>query len=107
MAFRQIHDATIAAGPMGAGTKHHEHTQKLLREGAVPMEVVVECVRFLLSPAAAHLTGKTISASFDPWRRPDFSEHISDINASDVYTMRRVNPDHLADGSLKTWLKGQ
>ena len=100
-----IHEATIAAGPAGAGLKRHEHTRKLLQQGAVPMEVVVECVQFLLSPAAAHLTGKTISASFDPWRRPDFREHVSEMNASDLYTMRRVNPEHLADGLLKTWLQ--
>jgi NAD(P)-dependent dehydrogenase (short-subunit alcohol dehydrogenase family) len=102
-----IHDATMAAGAAGAGPVHHEHTRKLLQQGAVPMEVVVDCVRFLLSPVAAGLTGKTISASFDPWRRADFREHVSEINASELYTMRRVNPNQLAAGPLKTWLQEQ
>lgn len=99
-----IHDATIAAGPDAAGQTHYERTQALMREGAVPLELATECVLFLVSPEAHGLTGKTISASFDPWRQPVFSESIPEINASDLYTMRRVNPEHLAAGHLKARL---
>ncbi len=65
------------------------------------MEVPVDCVRFLLSRAADGLTGKTIAANFDPWRGAEFRAHIAEIAASEVYTMRRVNPVHLPDGPLK------
>jgi hypothetical protein len=65
------------------------------------MEVPVDCVRFLLSREADGLTGKTIAANFDPWRRAEFRAHLAEIAASEVYTMRRLNPAHLPDGPLK------
>jgi hypothetical protein len=58
-------------------------------------------VRFLLSAEADGLTGKTIAANFDPWRREGFRAHLADIARSDVYTMRRINPVDLPDGPLK------
>jgi len=63
--------------------------------------VPVDCVRFLLSEAADGLTGKTIAANFDPWRKSAFRESLADIAASEVYTMRRINLVHLPDGALK------
>ena len=87
----EIHDATLAAGPEAAGPEFFAMTRAKLAEGAVPIEIPVDCVRFLLSPAARGLTGKTISANFDPWRSPVFQSHIEDLNASDLYTMRRMN----------------
>lgn len=97
----EIHDATLAAGPEAAGPEFYEMTRRKLEDGAVPVEVPVACVRFLLSPRADGLTGKTISATFDPWREPDFANSISAINASDLYTMQRINLVHLGGGSLK------
>ncbi len=87
----EIHNATLAAGPALAGEEFYAMTQNKLREGAVPMEVPIDCVRFLLSSAADGLTGKTLSASFDPWAAPTFAKNIADLNKSDVYTMRRMN----------------
>lgn len=96
----EIHDATLAAGPEAAGAEFFEMTRKKLEEGAVPVAVPVACVRFLLSAGADGLTGKTISASFDPWREPDFADSIATLNKSDLYTMQRINLVHLGGGSL-------
>ncbi len=101
----EIHEATLAAGPDAAGEAFYAMTRAKLAEGGVPVEVPVACVRFLLSPQADGLTGKTISASFDPWRAPEFAERIGEINASDLYTMQRINLVHLADGALKRALE--
>ena len=79
-------------------------TQAKLREGSVPMEVPVDCVRFLLSSAADGLTGKTISASFDPWGSAEFSRNIDLLNRSDLYTMRRVNLVNLPEDEAATRL---
>jgi NAD(P)-dependent dehydrogenase (short-subunit alcohol dehydrogenase family) len=96
----EIHDATLAAGPELAGEAFYEMTQAKLREGAVPMEVPVSCVRFLLSDAADGLTGKTLSASFDPWSEVAFTENIEALNASELYTMRRMNLVNLPDDEI-------
>jgi NAD(P)-dependent dehydrogenase (short-subunit alcohol dehydrogenase family) len=101
----EIHQATLAAGPEAAGEAFYALTRQKLTDGAVPMEVPVACIRFLISSAADELTGKTLSASFDPWTEPEFVENACDITASDVYTMRRINPDHLSDGPLRTGLQ--
>ena len=100
----EIHEATLAAGPELAGQAFYEMTQAKLREGSVPMEVPVDCVRFLLSSAADGLTGKTISASFDPWGSAEFSHNIDLLNRSDLYTMRRVNLVNLPEDEAATRL---
>ncbi len=101
----EIHHDTLAAGPEAAGEAFYAMTQQKLADGAVPMEVPVACVRFLISAAADGLTGKTLSASFDPWTEPEFLTNLRDITASDVYTMRRINPVQLSDGPLRTGLQ--
>jgi 3-oxoacyl-[acyl-carrier protein] reductase len=100
----EIHAATLAAGEALAGTAHYEATQKTLRDGGARLETVVECIRFLLGPQARGLTGKTISANFDPWRSEEFGAHVDDLVQSDVWTMRRINVVNLEDGPLKAAL---
>lgn len=102
----EIHDATLRAGPAASGPEFYEMTRRKLEEGAVPVEVPVDLVRFLLSPAAAGLTGKTISASFDPWSDPEFARRITELNASDLYTMRRMNIVNLPNDPLAQTLAG-
>lgn len=100
----EIHDATLAAGSEKAGTDYYEETLRKLKGDAVPIEVPVACVRFLISERASGLTGKTLSASFDPWSSPDFQERIFEINQSDLYTMRRINLVNIKEPSLRNSL---
>ena len=90
----EIHDATLRAG-VRSGRAHLAKTRQLLREGAVPMTIPIGLVRFLVSPEADGLTGKTISARFDPWDAEIFRRHITQINKSELYTQRRVNLENL------------
>jgi len=92
----EIHEATLKAGAE-AGGDNFKKTLGMLKEGAVPMETVVNCVRYLLSPESGCLTGKTISASFDKWGTKDFNQSIEQINNSDLYTLRRINPVNLEE----------
>jgi NAD(P)-dependent dehydrogenase (short-subunit alcohol dehydrogenase family) len=91
----EIHDATLSVGEEMAGASHFKETEGKLVSGAVPMELPVECVKFLISSAADGLSGKTISASFDRWSSPEFEQSVKEINESDLYTMRRVNLQNL------------
>ena len=101
----EIHQDTLRSGVALAGAEHFERTRQRLREGGVPIEVPVACVRFLLSERAAGLTGKTLSASFDPWDSPAFVERIPQISASGLYTMQRINLVHLPDDDLRRALE--
>ena len=85
-----IHNATLEKGREVAGD-HFNKTIDMLKEGAVPMEVVINCVKFLISPDSNGLSGKTISASFDKWDTEVFKQSINEITESELYTMRRIN----------------
>lgn len=91
-----IHRQTLRAGPERAGRDYYEFTRKGLERGGVPLEKVVECARFLLGDAAFALSGRTISASFDPWPVPEFLDALPAIAESELYRSARVNLRHLA-----------
>ena len=86
-----MHKATLNVGEKAAGKEYHEFTKSKLREGSVPIDVVVNCIKFLISESSNGLNGKTISASFDKWNTETFRENIPQITKSDLYTMRRIN----------------
>ncbi len=68
------------------------------------MASAIQLAQTLLSPRTHGLTGKTISANFDPWRTDAVVERLADITRSDLWTMRRVNIVNLPEGSLRTTL---
>jgi NAD(P)-dependent dehydrogenase (short-subunit alcohol dehydrogenase family) len=100
----EAHEKTLEAGAERAGGLHFRRTRAVLAEGGAPLAAVVECLNVLISPKARGLTGKTISANFDPWRTEAFVERLADITRSDLWTMRRVNIVNLPEGSLRTSL---
>ena len=67
-----IHDATLAAGPRAAGEAYYERTRRDLRAGGVPAELAAELACFLLGPEAEGITGRLLSAQWDPWRDAGF-----------------------------------
>lgn len=86
----EIHNATLDAGEEVAGEQFRLTVAKL-KGGAVPLELIVDCVKFLISSESDGLTGKTISASFDKWNSGVFRRSIKEIADSDLYTLRRIN----------------
>ena len=98
------HQATLAAGPERAGALHYRRTEAILADGGANMADVIGCVRVLLAPETHGLTGKTISANFDPWQTEPFRQWITEITCSDLWTMRRQNIVNLPEGSLKKTL---
>ena len=45
---------------------------------------------FLASRASDGLTGKLLSAVWDPWET--LPEHLAELQQSDIYTLRRIVP---------------
>jgi 3-oxoacyl-[acyl-carrier protein] reductase len=56
----------------------------------VDPDVPATLVAFLVSDAAAGITGKFISAVWDDWR--GFTAHLDEIAKGDLYTLRRIVP---------------
>jgi 3-oxoacyl-[acyl-carrier protein] reductase len=85
----RIHAATLAAGPERVGEQYFERTQRDLESGGVPAERAAELTAFLLSPEAKDITGKLISAQWDPWRDPDWLARL--VAEPDLATLRRID----------------
>jgi NAD(P)-dependent dehydrogenase (short-subunit alcohol dehydrogenase family) len=94
-----IHDSTLRSGPQKSGKDFFDFTVKKLAESSVPISKPVDLVKYLLSEQSRGLTGKTISASFDPWDSKTFSDSIAEINDSEIYTMKRIDLRHLEKDS--------
>lgn len=87
----------VSRGENAAGTKEYANALKGQQEGDAPMQRVAELCVFLASEAASNITGKLISAMWDPW--PSLPQHLDDLNSSDIYTLRRIVPGDRG----KTW----
>lgn len=82
-------DEVLAAGPEQVGEAFHQRALTQLRTGGVPLERGGELAVFLGSAASDGLTGKLLSAVWDPWAK--LPERRSELD-SDVYTLRRIVP---------------
>jgi len=81
-------DETLAAGPTGARSEYQQAMQRKAQGSGVPPEKAAELVAFLASPASDGITGKLISAVWDPWR--SFPAHRDALSKSDIFTLRRI-----------------
>ena len=85
----RMHDETLRAGAEAAGRSYYERTQEQLRAGGFPATEAAELVAFLLGPGAAGITGRLISAQWDPWREDEFRERLR--TDSDLAKLRRID----------------
>jgi NAD(P)-dependent dehydrogenase (short-subunit alcohol dehydrogenase family) len=82
--------AVLCAGPEAAGEGEYAQAVKQAEsEGVSPQRAVELCV-FLASEAGDGITGKLLSAVWDPWET--LTEHVGDLHDSDIYTLRRIVP---------------
>jgi NAD(P)-dependent dehydrogenase (short-subunit alcohol dehydrogenase family) len=86
----RILDEFVAAGPEKIGRAFHERALQQKLSGGVPLARGAELAVFLGSPASDGITGKLISAVWDPWE--ELPNHLVDLNATDIYTLRRILP---------------
>ncbi len=83
-------DEVLEAGPARVGRQFYEQAVRQKAEGGTPLERGAALCVFLASAASDGITGKLISAVWDPWER--LAEHMDQLGGSDVYTLRRVVP---------------
>lgn len=84
-----IHAATLGAGPKLAGAEYFASTERQLAEGAQSIRRAVELTAFLLDEAAAGISGRVISAQWDPWHEQGFRERLR--HEPDLATLRRID----------------
>lgn len=82
-------DEVLAAGPEQVGAEFHKRALAQQRSGGVPPRRGAELAVFLASPASDGITGKLLSAVWDPWA--ELPNHLAELD-SDIYTLRRIVP---------------
>jgi len=99
----RLTDEVLALGPSVVGAAEYAAAQKQKAAALVPTSATadasadpaltraLDCVEWLLSPASDGITGRLLSAPWDPW--PTLGAHRAALAASDVYTLRRIVPD--------------
>ena len=91
-----IHEATLQAGPDRAGPDYHRRTVDDIAGGGIPPELAAELVALLLSESGRGVTGRLISAQWDPWREPDFLTRLRD--EPHLATLRRIDDVFFTEG---------
>jgi len=82
-------DEVIQAGPQAVGHAFYERALEQRSNGGIPLSIGAKLAVFLGSAASDGITGKLLSAVWDPWEQ--LGEHRAELD-SDVYTLRRIVP---------------
>jgi NAD(P)-dependent dehydrogenase (short-subunit alcohol dehydrogenase family) len=83
-------DEVVAAGPDVVGEDFHQRMVKTKEQGGTPLDRGASLAVYLGSAASDGITGRLLSAVWDPWETLDARRQ--DLDASDVYTLRRIVP---------------
>jgi NAD(P)-dependent dehydrogenase (short-subunit alcohol dehydrogenase family) len=90
-------DEVLAAGPQAVGEEFYRKALRQKEDGGAGLERGAALAVFLASPASDGITGRLISAVWDPWE--ELPARREEVDGSDLYTLRRIVP---ADRG-KTW----
>jgi len=87
----RLTDEVLALGPAVVGEAEFAAAKKQRTTGGGSLETALDCVEWLLSPASDGISGRLLSAPWDPW--PTLDTHRAELAASDIYTLRRIVPE--------------
>lgn len=83
-------DEIVQAGPESVGQAFFERALQQQTNGGTALSRGAELAVFLGSSLSDGITGRIISAVWDPWEA--LPQHRDALNASDIYTLRRIVP---------------
>ncbi len=83
-------DEVLAAGPDRVGKAFYASALKQRDSGGTPLDFGANLAVHLASTAGDGVSGRLISAQWDPWQR--LEELRDELMASDIYTLRRIVP---------------
>jgi 3-oxoacyl-[acyl-carrier protein] reductase len=89
-------DEVLAAGPEKVGKTFYERSLKQKAEGGAPLDKGAALCVFLLSAESDGVSGKLLSAVWDPWA--ELPQRRAELESSDIYTLRRIVPKDRGKG---------
>jgi NAD(P)-dependent dehydrogenase (short-subunit alcohol dehydrogenase family) len=84
-------DEILESGPEKVGKSFYEQSLKQKETGGAPLEKGAELCVYLGSDESDGISGKLISAIWDPWQ--DFNLYKEELMTSDIYTLKRIIPE--------------
>jgi 3-oxoacyl-[acyl-carrier protein] reductase len=81
-------DEVLEAGPDRVGRTFYEKALKQKSDGGTPLDLGASLCVYLASSESNGITGKLISAPWDPWQ--NLAHYREDLKNSDIYTLRRI-----------------
>jgi NAD(P)-dependent dehydrogenase (short-subunit alcohol dehydrogenase family) len=84
-------DEVLEAGPDRVGSAFYERALQQKEQGGVPLTKGAALCVFLASAESDGITGKLISAVWDPWEA--LPDQLDVLNTTDIYTLRRIVPE--------------
>lgn len=85
----RLHQDTLAAGQDGATKAFYENTKRQMDNGGISAAIPAGLTVFFLSAESDGITGKFISAQWDPWREKPFQDRLR--TDKDLATLRRID----------------
>lgn len=82
-------DEVLDAGPDAVGQAFYDRAKEQKAAGGSPLDRGAALCVFLASAASDGITGKLLSAMWDPWE--ELAKHVEELRG-DVYTLRRIVP---------------
>jgi NAD(P)-dependent dehydrogenase (short-subunit alcohol dehydrogenase family) len=89
-------EEVLEAGPEKVGKAFYERSVRQKADGGAPLEKGAALCAFLLSSESDGITGKLLSAVWDPWA--ELPKRRSELEKSDIYTLRRIVPKDRGQG---------
>jgi NAD(P)-dependent dehydrogenase (short-subunit alcohol dehydrogenase family) len=83
-------DEVLQAGPDVVGAEFYQKALNQRDSGGAPLQNGANACVYLASAQSAGITGKLLSAIWDPWDR--LHEFSKALDKSDIYTLRRIVP---------------
>ena len=84
-------DEVLEAGPALVGEAYHQKALVQKKDGGAPLGLGSGLCVFLASKESDGITGKLISAVWDPWK--NLPSHKDDLSKTDIFTLRRIVPE--------------
>jgi NAD(P)-dependent dehydrogenase (short-subunit alcohol dehydrogenase family) len=84
-------DEILEAGPEKVGKHFYDQSIKQQEKGGTPLSLGASLCVFLASTQSNGITGRLISAVWDPWKK--LPEYMEELKNSDIYTLRRITPE--------------
>ena len=83
-------EEVLQAGKAKAGSAFHAKNERWSADGGTPLSLGANLCVYLGSGQSDGITGKLISAQWDPWE--NLAEFLADLQSTDIYCLRRITP---------------